>query len=153
MQCDPNYWVVAAQFGTPVVLGLIGFFFTRRQIELSRDKLRLDHFDKRFAVFEAARTFLGKATIQGAITPADDNEFLLGTRGATFIFKDQRVKAYLDELRRRMIALSVGKDALAKNHDPFREQRMAKYLADREWIEQQYNEIEAVFRPQLQLNA
>lgn len=140
------------QILTTVGLGFIGYWFTKQQVAIARAKLRLDHFEKRFAVSEAARSYLGKATTQGAATFADDNEFLLGTKGATFLFKDQNVKIYLDELRKRMIELSVGQKTVERTEHPLQEQARKKYLADREWIQEQYDKIEGVFRPHLQLN-
>lgn len=72
------------QILTTVGLGFIGYWFTKQQVAIARAKLRLDHFEKRFAVFEAARSYLGKATTQGAATFADDNESFLEPRGPRF---------------------------------------------------------------------
>lgn len=152
MKCEPSVWLVVAQFGTPVILGIIGFLFTRKQIEISKNKLRLDHFDKRFAVFDAARKFLERATVQGQVSPQDENEFFAATRGATFLFKDQSVAAYIDELRSRMIDLSMGRKALEHPNPQLPEQTRKKYLEDQKWVRAQYVEIENIFRPHLQLN-
>ena len=75
MQCELTVLVSMAQIASALVLGGAGLYFTTRQISISRDKLRLDHFDKRFAVYEAARRFLERASQQGQVSPQDENDF------------------------------------------------------------------------------
>lgn len=152
MQFELTMLVPIAQLTSALVLGGAGLYFTTRQISISKDKLRLDHFDKRFAVFEATRKFLERATVQGQVLPQDENEFFAATRGATFLFKDQAVAAYIDELRKRMIDLSMGRKALEDPNPRHPEQMRKKYLEDQKWVRAQYGEIENIFRPHLQLN-
>lgn len=152
MQCEMTLLVSMAQIASALTLGGAGLYFTTKQISISRDKLRLDHFDKRFAVYEAARRFLERATQQGRVSPQDENEFFAATRGATFLFKDQTVAAYLDTLRSRMIDLTMGREALGHPNPQLHEQTSKKYLEDQQWLREQYEEIEGVFRDHLQLN-
>jgi hypothetical protein len=61
MCCETNWWLVGGQLATPIVVALLGAYFAYQQTSTAKRKLRLDHFDKRFAVFNAARNFIGRA--------------------------------------------------------------------------------------------
>jgi hypothetical protein len=112
MQCDPNVVIVFAQMAIPVVLGAVGFYYTRAQVNVARNKLRLDHYDKSFAVFDAARTFLGHAFTISEVTIGQQNEFLAATSSAQFIFDDPKVSKYLDDLLKRVLELPFKREDL-----------------------------------------
>ena len=80
MQCEPNFWVIAGQLATPVLVAAVGAYFAWQQIQTAKRKLRLDHYDKRFEVFKAAKGMLGVAITRGANVRAEDlQDFVSGT--------------------------------------------------------------------------
>lgn len=153
MQCEPNFWVIAGQLATPIVVAGVGAFFAWQQISTAKKKLRLDHFDKRFTVFNAARNFLGRALALGEVSIADQNEFLSGTLGATFLFRDATVSRYLDELLKRIVDLPYKlRESQSAEDDVERELARKKYMDERNWLREQYDVLEETFRSHLQLN-
>lgn len=75
----------------------------RRQAETAaqaaktaRTKLRLDLFDKRIAVYEAANTLIKKAARRQRITDDDRYEFFQGTKSAAWLF-DEETARYITE--------------------------------------------------------
>jgi hypothetical protein len=154
MQQSSFGFPLAAQLAVPIVLGIVGFIFTRSQVEIARNKLRLDHFDKRFAVFDAARQLLARAVTRGEVTTEGVNAFLKATQGATFLFEDQGVKAYLDLLLRRVEGLSLSQALLRQSSSAGPDPGTAQKICDdMQWMSDQYEAIESVFRPHLQLKA
>lgn len=153
MPCESNAWVVAAQLATPVVVAVVGAYFAYQQVSTAKKKLRLDHYDKRFAVFSAARIFLGKAIALGKVEMSDEQDYVLGTVGATFLFKDRKLREYLEELHRRVVELAFLRDELG-DIDAEEERKIAgdKFVDERRWLREQYAELETRFRPHLQLH-
>jgi hypothetical protein len=66
-----------------------------RQYLVAREKLKLDLFEKRFAVFEAAQKFLETVVRDPPVGWDEQQEFLRGTQVAAFLF-GPKVVEYLD---------------------------------------------------------
>jgi hypothetical protein len=151
MACGANYLVVGAQIATPIILGVVGWWFAHRQVDIANSKLRLDHFDKRFAVFTAARDFLG-AAMQGKVAIAEEQAFLSAMAGAVFIFKNADVANYLKDIRARVIELHfLDVDMAHASTEEERKAAGAKWLDQRRWMRDQYDQLEAKFMPHMQL--
>ena len=119
---------------------------------LAERKLRLDLFDKRFAVFNAARTFLGRAVALGKVELADEEAFMIGTLGASFLLNDD-LGRYLEEMQRRAGEQSFHQSELENAQtDEERNKVKAKYLAERNWLREQANVLATKFKPFLQLD-
>src|ERR1700678_1205156 len=72
-----------------IAIPLVGAWLAWQQVEIARVKLRLDLFDKRFAVFDAARRFLLHVFAHGNTTDEALREYTLGTIDAAFLFDDE----------------------------------------------------------------
>lgn len=62
----------------------------------NREKLRLDLFDRRFAVYEAASEFITKAARGDRLNADHRFDLLRDTKGATWLF-DQRTAQYITD--------------------------------------------------------
>ena len=97
-------WVQYAQaLGAPllaVVIAGVGAWVALQQVRIARVRLQHDLYDRRFAVFEAARKFLAEVLTQRY--PSDDHvrSYVVGTADAGFLLNDD-VAAYLEEIRKR----------------------------------------------------
>ncbi len=96
---------IAAGVGAWVAhkFGRIQEDIARRQAETAaqaaktaRTKLRLDLFDKRIAVYEAANALIKKAARRQRITDDDRYEFFQGTKSAVWLF-DEETARYITE--------------------------------------------------------
>jgi hypothetical protein len=83
-------WVQHAQALGPTVVAIIAAaiagYIALRQWWTAHDRLRLDVYDRRFAVYEATKNLISAATLQGQATPDDLAGFYDGIRGAEFLF-------------------------------------------------------------------
>jgi hypothetical protein len=89
-----------------VVVGLVVAYITWQQWKLAHNQLRLDLFDRRYRVFEAARQFL--AAIQAESTFGNDtlSEFDKVGGEAAFLFGADIV-AYLSAIRDKAINMRL----------------------------------------------
>jgi hypothetical protein len=81
---------------TPTVAAL-GIFIAYRQWRTAQNKLKLDLFERRLAVYEAARGFISSVMTSGKTTQDREFEYLTGIRGAKWLFGDEVVQ-YLDKV-------------------------------------------------------
>jgi hypothetical protein len=87
---------------TPVI-AVVAVYIARQQWKTNAHKLKLDLYDRRFKVFEAAREILGlmytsgvrDAQLLNVLTKTADTEFLFG----------REVKEYLEEIYRHVQTL------------------------------------------------
>ena len=149
MQCALNAWATYAQIATPILVAALGGYFTYHQVVTAKRKLRLDLFDKRFAVFNAARNYLGKAYASGRTEIGDDQKFGIETLGAAFLFEGPEITNYLDELSRRIIDLPFIENEMASAQT---EAAKSKFLAERNWLREQHKVLEEIFKRQMQLS-
>lgn len=76
----------------------------KQQMVLAQRKLQHDLFDRRFAVFEAARLFLATMLTQAQTSREQERAFLLTTGDAQFLF-DDGIHAYFEEWRSKASAI------------------------------------------------
>src|SRR6266436_1005842 len=98
-----------ATFVAAVTVAFITFKFgrvqakiARQQAELASVRLKNDLFDRRFAVFDAARhLFFDEIEIHRNVTEAGFQAYLRGIADAIFLFDDEGLDNYLNDLRKR----------------------------------------------------
>lgn len=83
-------------FALPTI-GLVAAWIAFRQSKIARNKLKLDLFDRRMAVYEVARRALGIVGSKGRLTNEEQVDYLAGTRPARWLFGPDLSK-YFDEI-------------------------------------------------------
>ncbi|MBN9087534.1 MAG: hypothetical protein J0J01_11550 [Reyranella sp.] len=153
MSSTSNYAVVIAlgQLVIAAMVGGIGFYFAREQSRTARQKLRLDLFDRRFRVFEAARSFISVVLAHGGYEVRDLHAFLVGTIDAQFLLNDEIV-LYLREIANRASKLHALKAASnPQSPGPDKAALIKKHYEKLNWISEQIDVLANRFRPFLQL--
>jgi hypothetical protein len=69
-----------------IVVGLFAGYIGWRQWLTGNYRLRLDMFDRRYAMYEATKLLFGQIAINGTVTSIDFAEFRDKIRGAEFFF-------------------------------------------------------------------
>ena len=75
-----------------------------QQLLLSRQRFKLDLFEKRYAVYKATQVFLTKISTAAKIEMEDIFEFRGNTQDAVFLFEED-VPAYLKTIDEKAIEL------------------------------------------------
>ncbi|HTV35576.1 MAG TPA: hypothetical protein VMF12_04020 [Xanthobacteraceae bacterium] len=69
-----------------VVVGGLAGYIGWRQWQTGNYRLRLDMFDRRYAMYEATKLLFGTIAINGSVTSSDFADFREKIRGAEFFF-------------------------------------------------------------------
>jgi hypothetical protein len=148
-------WVQYLQaLGAPllaVVIAAVGALLAWQQVKLARVRLQHDLYDRRFAVFEAARKLLADVLAQSNATDEQIRSYVIGTAEARFLVNDD-ISKYLNEIRTRVSRLRAINATMSPL--PVGDQRTA--LAQEEerifaWMMEQVDVLVDKFRPFLTL--
>jgi len=122
----------------------------QQQAQLAAVRLQHDLFDRRFALFEAARTFLVKE-IQ--MNPSTDGIFIFAQQTATAVFLvDAPLKEYLEKLRKSAFELQRLSNLVALQQGPNHSENVEQKYQLVEWFGVQLDVLVEQFQPFLNLN-
>jgi len=93
----------------PVLITIFAVCIGYQQYKTNRRKLKLDLFDKRFVIFQAAKDFVIGVIDFSSFDKEKQNVFLIQTRGSQFVFGDD-IKDYIDEIWDKFVDLEVWKN-------------------------------------------
>jgi hypothetical protein len=94
-------WSVLPTF----VIGAVGAYISRLQWRIAEIRLRHDTYERKFKVYEAAKTLLVVFQFNAKITHDEYFSYLRGVTDAEFVFDDPEVPRYLQTLREQAIEL------------------------------------------------
>ena len=151
MNCDPHWTTYLTALLTPTV-AVIGSLVAYRQWVLARNKLKLDLFERRFAVYEAARNLLASIMTSGKAKDAEIFKFMVATREAKWVL-NPAVAEYLDK---QLYHMALELQALSAELDgvPIGEERTSNVRRQGEikkWFLEQYDVLDSHFSSFLQL--
>jgi hypothetical protein len=142
-----QYWITVLSALLVPMVAIFGAWIAYRQSVTARNTLKLALFDRRLAVYDAAREFINAAR-NSRHTSEGEFKYLSGTRGAIWLF-NANIARYLEEdIWRKVIDLWALEDALKElpvgeeRSKNVREQRVIK-----DWLGEQLREMEKMFRP------
>ena len=145
------------------IIGLMTFWvayqqkkISRQQLEVNEHRIKLDLYDRRWAVYDAIETFIGKVIHEGSLDAGDLYRLSRSTRHATYLFGDD-VNTYLDELRKRGASLRRSiQESESRGGGDFREPRGAIEPEDSglQWFNDQLDsgEFDEKFVPYLDVS-
>ena len=151
MTCDPNWTTYLSALLVPTVTAF-GAMIAWRQWRTAQNKLKLDLFERRLAVYHATAQFLGSVLTTGKVLDEELFGFISSTREAKWLL-DAHVADYLrTELYRKALQLQSLDSTLKEL--PIGDERAANVHAQREikeWMSQQYDVLDAKFARFLKL--
>jgi hypothetical protein len=151
MAFDPHWTTYLSALLTPTV-AVLGSLIAYRQWCLAQNKLKLDLFDRRFSVYEAARNLLASIMTSGKAKEDEIIKFMVATREAKWVL-NAHVAEYLDkQLYLKAIDLQALSSAL--EGVPGVEERTSnvhRQLEIKKWFLAQYDVLDEHFAPFLQL--
>jgi hypothetical protein len=124
-----------------------------RQFQTARNKLKLDLFDKRYAVFEKITAFMASMIVDDNFKSTAIVKFLRDTNSARFLFEDNKdITNYIDMLMRKatdLLMLKQNEDkALAAGDKEGNQQKQTELFL---WFEAQLKEVDDIFKEYLAL--
>lgn len=79
---------------------IFGVFYARQQYKINLENLKLELFNRRYEVYEAAKHLISQVFEEGRPTNDEINKYIIATRESDFLYDDQ-VAQYLRELGNR----------------------------------------------------
>jgi len=144
-------WVQWLQALSVPTIAAVGALLAWQQVKIARTKLRHDLFDRRFAVFEAARKFLVTVMRNGKISVPDLQSYAVGVIDAQFLL-NREVHDYLVEIRKRAATMQGLKDTLEPLPAGDEKARLAGKAGEEiAWLVAQLDVLPEKFKPFLTL--
>jgi len=140
---EPVPWQAIAT----LVVGFAVVIIAWRQWRVAHNKLRLDLFEKRYTVYEGAKTFLSVIFSHGDFTGEDLRAFNLATRDALFLFPKQ-IEEYLHTIRSRALHMKMfAKQFELLDVGTARSALVQKHHDELTWLSDQVAAAAKVFAP------
>jgi hypothetical protein len=144
-------WLQLMQGLLTPVIALVTAYIAYQQWLTNKDKVKLDKFDRRFAIYDAARE-LRRAIRQHAQATEDEIfNFRMKTRDAVFLLDDD-LRRYLEDLGDKAWQILMMEGEIEHEHDKHkREKLIDDQRALKDWIADQADPLRDKFRKYLSL--
>jgi hypothetical protein len=138
---------IAAGF-IAVRLGKSQVSVARLQANTANDRLVLDLFDRRLAIYYGAKEIVGAAVRHGTSTTEEQFSFLRAINGASFLF-GKEVTDYLDEIYKALVELQYCEDELKRVEERDKIKAFKRKQKQFDKIKDFYTDAEPLFAPYL----
>lgn len=151
MTADPHWTAYLSALLTPIV-AVLGSLIAYRQWRLAQNKLKLDLFDRRFSVYDAARTLLASIMTSGKAKDDVIFKYMVATREAKWLLSPA-VAEYLDkQLYHKALDLQcLASELEGVGVGDVRTQNVRKQAEIKKWFMAQYEVLDEHFAPFLRL--
>jgi len=151
MPPEPHWTAYVSAFLTPVV-ALLAIWIARQQWCTARDKLKLDLFDRRLTVYQAATAFIASVMTTGKVIEEDRIRFLRVTRDAKWLVGSE-IAEYLDnEIHRKALDLQcLDTELEGVPVSKERSDNVQKQTAIKLWFNEQFGVLDKKFSSFLEL--
>ncbi|UCD00261.1 MAG: hypothetical protein JSW66_10330 [Phycisphaerales bacterium] len=132
-----------------IMIGVFVAYTGYNQYRLSKEKFKLDTFDKRYGVYKNTQVFLTKILRDAKIEMEDVFEFRAGTQDSIFLFKED-IPDYLeniDKKARDLLEIHMSLNNVPKGNE--RSQMCRKQTELLGWLTSQLPELKNKFAPYL----
>ena len=138
--------ILQALLAPAIALVAVGIAFA--QWWTARNKLRLEMFDRRWAVYMAVRDMLAIISLRGITTQEDEIIFSEGVRGTRWLL-NERIGDYVEEeIPSRLGMLKLANTTLATGSgEQERDGAERSQSAQRVWAREQYAVVDEMFAP------
>ena len=151
MNPDPHWTAYLSALLAPVV-AVLGSLIAYRQWRLAQNKLKLDLFDRRLKVYEAATGLLSSVMTSGRAKDEELFKYMVATREAKWLLSPE-IAEYLDK---KLYHKAIDLQTLAAELEDVpvgdvRTQNIHAQADVKKWLIAQYPVLDAQFAPFLQL--
>lgn len=146
---EPHWTNYLTALMTPVV-ACFGAWIAYQQWVTARDKLRLDLYEKRMAVYAAARAALAAVFARNDLTPTEETAYLQGVAGARWLFETEVTQYLQKEFWEKLCDLhrvAAEMDGMPRSAE--RQALVDQHLELRKWFLDQYDFMDNLFYPYL----
>jgi hypothetical protein len=151
-----NFWFPLSNAFLIVLLAAATAYFAWRQHSLDKNHLQAELFDRRIAVYDAMKRFVGDTMSSSTATMESLIEMLRETRHAQFLFKSSDdISGFILHFYKKGVELKTTRHLYEGIRDPAREDERLQLIQKEngllKWFGDQGDAIDNKFRPYLQL--
>ena len=148
---DPHWTQYLAALLTPTV-AVFGLTIGYRQWRTAQNKLKLDLFERRLAIYDGIRSFISSVMTTGKTTQNYEMEFLSSTRGAKWLFGPEIIE-YIDTVlwHKACDLWCLQEELQDMPAGPERTENIHKKAEIKKWLAAQLVVIDEKFAPYLAL--
>lgn len=151
MQPEPHWTQYLSALLAPIV-AVFGSLIAYRQWVLARNKLKLELFDRRYRVYEAARTLLASIMTTGKAKDEELWKYLAAVRESRWLLDTAAAEYLQKELYGKALKLAQYESELDGVPVGGERTRLVGLKGEvREWLIAQYQVLDEKFAPYLQL--
>lgn len=151
MNCDPHWTAYVSAVVIPII-ALIGAWIAFRQSQIARNKLKLDLFEKRLAVYQVVREALGGVAAKGRLTQEQEFQYLVGIRSARWLFGSE-VFDYLDKtLWHEIVEIGLHQTMMDSPQSEERNKHIVAHREAMQWFLDQYKVLDGLCDKYLSLS-
>src|SRR5271166_908276 len=145
-------WLQYLQVLAVLLVPAIGAWIAWRQVQIARVKLQHDLYDRRFAVFEAARKLLVEVITHGDVSNNSLTTYAIATADAIFLLDDPKLCEHLKEIRKRSSILHTIKFTMEPLPAGDQKAALSKQASEHLlWLNDQLDVLVEHFKPFLML--
>jgi hypothetical protein len=156
-------WLVVLNALTPMfsflgtlAIGGVAAYIAHGQWRTNKDKLKLELYDRRLAVYEATMKFILGLSGNATVDAKNMHDYLVATRQSPFLFDDASIPQYLKKLATEARRLDLAIDVVCRangedtTQDTYQAAVNTKFEL-LEWFLNQEKIVEEKFAPYLKL--
>lgn len=146
----PQWIQIFSALLTPVIaitVAVIGYL----QWRTNQNKLKLDLFEKRYAIYEGIKDFISAVVQNGSAESDDLLKFIRSKQDALFLFKDDKVQ-YLQKMQKLGTELHVLEMELKEPGAQERQKKIERKYELLRWFGDQFENAAMLFSSDLKLN-
>ena len=145
-------WIDILQALLTPTIAVFVTYLAWRQYQIQRQRVRMDLFEKRFHIFNSARKYMGHTIAKACFDEEFHRRFQKEIMGAQFLFSKD-IEIYLRSIEAATLDIMVQDNYLREEAFPNDDQKkvIERKFEKLKWISGQIEEIEAKFRPYMQI--
>ena len=148
MSCNLQDWIEVSKALLTPVIAIFGIVLGFRQYKVSKDKLKLDLYDRRYKVFYCIASCLEQAVRDGTATNELLIKFNVGTRDIPFLF-DGSIVELEKEIRDKLIKLKFHENAIKSSSGAKQSDHIDITANAFSWIVAEMNNLQMKMAPWL----
>ena len=139
---NPHWTAYVSALMVPT-LAIIAAYIGYRQWRTAQNKLKLDLFEKRMLVYQAARDMLGYVASHANSSPEEQFKYIRGIQSAKWLFGPE-VFVYLNELWKKVNDLELHRSVVydGLSDDPDRQKHVVLKAETLNWLVGQYEVLD-----------
>ena len=134
---------------TPVV-AIVAAYVAWQQLATNRRKLKLDLFERRYAVYEKIGEFIGSILTSGKVQTGKEIQFLVDTKATEFLFGND-ISQFVSEAYRKAVHLHALDSELEGSTGEARSANIKAQREIKDWFEEALTSLKKCFSEYLRL--